>query len=230
MCSEKKLAALRAELNKQDLDGFIIPRSDEHQGEYVPPSAERLAWLTGFTGSAGMAVVLMETAAVFVDGRYTLQVRDQVDSSLYVARHITEEPLAGWLKEVLPQGARLAFDPWLHTPDQVERLRKGAEAAGGELVAAEKNPVDAVWVDRPEPPKALVRSHPLEYAGRPSADKCREIGAALDKDGIEAAFLSAPDSIAWLLNVRGGDVAHTPLPLSFALVHRDAAGSERRRN
>ncbi len=221
MSAAGRLSALRAELKDRGWDGFLVPRSDEHQGEYVPPSAERLAWLTGFTGSAGMAAVLTDTAAIFVDGRYTLQVRDQVDTDLFTARHITDEPLADWLKEVLSKGARLAFDPWLHTPKQVARLRRWTEAAGGELVAAEDNPLDAVWEDRPAPPQAPVRDHPLEYAGRESRDKRQDLAAGLKDKGIETAFISAPDSIAWLLNVRGGDVAHTPLPLSFALLHDD---------
>jgi Xaa-Pro aminopeptidase len=221
MSAAERLSALRAELDRQGWDGFLVPRSDEHQGEYVPPSAERLAWLTGFTGSAGLAAVLRDAAAIFVDGRYTLQVRDQVDSDLYDPRHVTDEPLSDWLRKALPKGARLAFDPWLHTPAQVARLRRWTEAAGGELVAADSNPLDAVWQDRPAPPRAPVREHPMEYAGRSSRDKRQDLAAKLKDKGIEVAFLSAPDSIAWLLNVRGGDVPHTPLPLSFALFHDD---------
>jgi Xaa-Pro aminopeptidase len=221
MSSADRLSALRREFEKRGWDGFLVPRSDEHQGEYVPPGAERLAWLTGFTGSAGQAAVLLDKAAIFVDGRYTLQVRNQVDTALFAPRHATDEPLSDWLSETLPKGARLAFDPWLHTPRQVERLRRWTEAAGGELVATDGNPLDAVWQDQPAPPRAPVCDHPLEYAGRGSAEKRQDVAAEMKKKGIEVAFLSAPDSIAWLLNVRGGDVPHTPLPLSFALLHDD---------
>ncbi len=147
-------------------NGFLIPRSDEHQGEYVPPHAERLRWLTGFNGSAGMAVVMKDKAAIFVDGRYTLQVRGQVDLDTFEAKHLMDEPPARWIEENLPKGAKLAYDPWLHTIDAVARLRKAAEAAGGTLVPVDTNPLDAVWDDQPEPPVAKIRPHPIEYAGR----------------------------------------------------------------
>ncbi len=216
-----RLAALRAELAQCGVDGFLVPRGDEHQGEYVPPSAERLAWLTGFKGSAGMACVLSETAAIFVDGRYTLQVRQEVDEALFTPRHISEEPLADWLKEHLRPGQRLAYDPWLHTEDQVRRLEKTLDGLGASLEALEENPLDAAWRDRPAPPKAEIQLHDLALAGRSSAEKREELGGELDKAGVAAAVLTLPDSIAWLLNVRGGDVSHSPLPLSFALLHAD---------
>jgi Xaa-Pro aminopeptidase len=218
-----RIGRLRAELARAQVEGFLVPRADEHQGEYVPASGQRLAWLTGFTGSAGLAVVLMERAAAFVDGRYTLQAQDQIDAGLYALRHLTEQPATEWIAANLPRGARLGYDPWLHTPGEVERYRAAAERAGGSMVALSANPIDAVWTDRPPAPLAPVVPHDLRFAGKSADDKRRDIAAALAKDAIDAAVLTAPDSIAWLLNIRGGDVPHTPLPLSFAIVHRDAS-------
>ena len=217
--SASRLEALREELRRLGVDGFLVPRSDEHQGEYVPPRAERLAWLTGFTGSAGLAAVLADRAAIFVDGRYTLQVKDQVDTALYEPRHLIEQPASSWIEEHLPAGGKFGYDPWLHTRDQIERLGKAAEKAGGSLVALDGNPLDAVWPDQPPPPLAPVLAHEAGFAGRSLTEKLDEVGAAIAKSGAEACVLSLPDSIAWLLNVRGADVSHTPLPLSFAIVH-----------
>ena len=216
-----RLAALREEFQKRGLDGLIVPHADEHQGEYMPARAKRLAWLTGFSGSAGLAVVLKDAAAVFVDGRYTLQVRNQVDESLYVIRHLTEEPATGWIAETLPTGARLGYDPWLHTKRDVERWRSACEKAGATLVACEDNPIDAVWTDQPPPPVSPVVPHAIEFTGRDSADKRRDLAQVLAKGGLDAVVLTASESIAWLLNIRGGDVPRTPLPLSFAIVHAD---------
>ena len=218
-----RLAALRAELKRHGLAGVLVPRADEHQGESVPPHAERLAWLTGFTGSAGLAVVLADAAAIWVDGRYTLQVRDQTPAELFEPHHVTQSPPTDWLAKRLRPGDRLGYDPWLHTIEGVERLRAACARAGAELVACPANPVDAVWVDRPGPPLAPVVPHDVTYAGRDAADKRREIARALQEARVDAVVLTAPDSIAWLLNVRGGDVRYTPLPLAFALVHADAA-------
>lgn len=217
-----RLAALRAELVRRDLDGFLVPRADEHQGEYIAPHAMRLTWLTGFTGSAGLAVVLADRAAIFVDGRYTLQVEAEVDTAAFTVRHLVDQPVTTWIAETLPAGARLGYDPWLHSLDGVERLRKACARAGAHLVACDGNPLDAVWCDQPLPPLAPVVPHSIAYAGRTSEDKRRELAAGLVHDRIAAAVLTAPDAIAWLLNVRGGDVAYTPLPLSFALLHADA--------
>src|SRR5512138_16218 len=217
----ERLAALRGELVRRGVDGFLVPRGDEHQGEYVPAAAERLAWLTGFKGSAGFACVLLDEAAIFIDGRYTLQVVQEVDTALFTPRHVTDEPLAPWLEARLKPGQRLAYDPWLHTEEQVRRLEKTVTALGASLFALDGNPIDAVWADRPAPPKAKIRPHDLALAGRGSAEKREELGAQLAKAGVAAAVLTLPDSIAWLLNVRGGDVAHSPLPLSFALLHAD---------
>jgi Xaa-Pro aminopeptidase len=220
--SADRLSLLRAELVRRDLSGFVVPRADEHQGEYVPPRAQRLAWLTGFTGSAGVAVVLAGRAAIFVDGRYTLQVASEVDTGRFEVRHLVETPPPRWVGEAMAAGDRLGFDPWLHTLDQVESLRLACERAGAELVACPDNPVDAVWRDQPGPPLAPIVAHPLRFAGRSSAEKRIDVADALKADKVDAAFLSAPDSIAWLLNVRGGDVDYTPLPLAFALIHADA--------
>jgi len=219
--SAGRLAALRNELMRRGVAGFLVPRADEHQGEYVPPRAERLAWLTGFTGSAGVAVVLAEKAAVFVDGRYTLQVRTQVDTRLFEPCHSAELPAEQWIAANLPKGGVLGYDPWLHTLDGVARLKEAVEKAGGSLEALADNPLDAVWSDQPAPPIAPVVPHDLAHAGKPAADKRQELAAKLAADGIDAAVLSLPDSIAWLLNIRGADVPHTPLPLSFATLRQD---------
>ena len=223
-----RLAALRAVMKRRGLTGFVVPRSDEHQGEYVPPCAERLAWLTGFSGSAGLAIALADRAAVFVDGRYTLQVAAQVDGSLYELRHVTNEPPEQWLAGALKRGDKLGLDPWLHTPVAVERLEAVCRKAGAELVRAE-NAVDAAWTDRPPPPTAPIVPHDLAFAGRDSASKRDEIANALAADRVDAVVLTLPESIAWLLNVRGGDVAHSPLPLSFAILKADGAGRAVRR-
>ncbi len=216
-----RAAKLRAELKRRGLDGFLIPRADEHQGEYVPPHAERLRWLTGFNGSAGLAIVLMDKAAIFIDGRYTLQVRAQVDIDTFVPQHLIEEPPSRWIEENLPKGARLAYDPWLHTIDAVARLRKAAEKAGGQLVPVDANPLDTIWLDQPDPPTAKVVPHPLAHAGEPAAEKIKRLASELMSTDADAAMLTMPDSIAWLFNIRGADVPHTPLPLSFALLHED---------
>jgi Xaa-Pro aminopeptidase len=217
-----RLAALRAELAARGLDGFLVPRADEFQGEYVPKRAERLAWLTGFTGSAGMAVVLMEKAAVFVDGRYTLQVRNQTDTSLFETLDIMNEGPANWIEANLPKGARLGYDPWLHTQGAVERLKQAAERAGAQLVALESNPLDAAWPDQPEPPRARAVPHAIELAGETSGSKRTRLAEDLKKRSADAAILTLPDSVCWLLNIRGADVPHTPFALAFAILNADA--------
>ena len=216
-----RLAALRGELERRGLDGLIVPHADEHQGEYMPARAKRLSWLTGFTGSAGLAVILKDTSAVFVDGRYTLQVRDQVEEGLYIIRHLTEEPAGEWIAETLPEGARLGYDPWLHTKRDVEHWRRACEKAGGTLVACNDNPIDIVWTNQPPPPVAPVVPHEIAFTGRTSADKRRDLAQTLAKGSLDAVVLTASESIAWLLNIRGGDVPRTPLPLSFAIVGAD---------
>lgn len=212
-----RLAALRAELKRRNLDGFVVPRADEHQNEYVPPSAERLQWLTGFTGSAGTAVVLAEEAAIFVDGRYTLQVREQVDAQAFAPHDLVAEPPSAWLGRAARAGQRIGYDPWLHTPGQVAALRKAVDGAGALLVPVETNPVDSVWDDRPGQPLAPAFLHPVRLAGEAAEKKLARIAAKLTCDALA---VSDPHAAAWAFNIRGGDVAHTPLPLCRALVPR----------
>src|SRR6266478_2472295 len=219
----ERLARLRKELRSRGLDGFIVPRADEHQGEYVPPRGQRLAWLTGFTGSAGLAIVLRDRAALFVDGRYTLQAAAQVDAGLFEIRHLIEEPPARWIGTALKAGTVLAYDPWLHTPHEVERFRAAAEKAGAVLRAVSDNPLDRVWPGRPAAPIAPVVPHPERFAGESAQSKRTRLGHALAEEGATAVVLTMPESIAWLLNIRGGDVPHTPLPLSFAILRQDGS-------
>lgn len=217
-----RIDALRAEIARRKLDGFVLPRGDEHQGEYVSPRAERLAWLTGFTGSAGATIVLADKAAMFVDGRYTLQVKTQVDGTLFEYRHLVDEPPHEWLQRNAGKGGRIGYDPWLHSGDSAERLRQACAKAGAELVALGENPVDAVWKDQPPPPVSPAIPHPVDFAGRSMHEKRADLVKKLKEEGLDAAVISAPDSLAWLLNIRGGDVPHTPLALGFAVVRADA--------
>jgi len=221
----ERLARLRTELAARHLDGFIVPRGDEHQGEYVPPRGQRLAWLTGFSGSAGLAIVLRDRAALFVDGRYTLQAAAQVDTDSFEIHHLIEEPPAQWITSVLRKGEVLAYDPWLHTPHEVERFRSAAEKAGASLRGIAENPLDRVWAGQPAAPIAPVVPQPELFAGESAAAKRTRLGRALQEDGVAAVVLTMPESIAWLLNIRGGDVPHTPLPLSFAILRQDGSVS-----
>ena len=218
-----RLAALRGELGRCGLDGFVVPRADEHQGEFVAPRAERLAWLTGFTGSAGLAVVLADRAAIFVDGRYTLQVRQQVDVSLFETHHLIEQPATDWIATNLGEGRRLAFDPWLHTEDQVGRYLGACRQAKGDLVGVDDNPLDTVWLTQPPRPLAPTVPHEIRFAGVASSLKRGTVAERLGEDSVDAAVLSAPDSIAWLVNMRGGDIPNTPVALCFAVVDRTGA-------
>lgn len=219
--SRVRLDRLRSELAAQDLDGFIVPHADEHQGEYLPLRAERLAWLTGFNGSAGTAIVLPRHAAIFVDGRYTLQVREQADEQLFKPHHLIEEPPADWLAAKIASGNRIGYDPWLHTVAELDRYRKAVERAGARLVSVENNPIDAIWDDQPPPPLSPVVVHDIKFSGETTSSKRTRIGQAISAKRADVAVLTAPDSIAWLLNVRGADVPQTPLPLSFALIWAD---------
>jgi Xaa-Pro aminopeptidase len=218
---EARLQALREQLKADRLDGFVVPLTDEHMSEYVGSYAQRLAWLTGFQGSAGSAVVLPEEAAIFVDGRYTLQVRDQVDGRHWSYQSVLETSVADWLKAHAPDGGRIGYDPWLHTKDWVTKAREALAAKGAELVPVRRNPIDAVWADKPEPSKARLAVHSDEHAGKSSAAKRQEMADWLRAQKADAAVLSALDSIAWTFNVRGQDVEHTPVALSFALVNDD---------
>jgi Xaa-Pro aminopeptidase len=216
-----RLAAFREELARRKLGGFLVPRADQQQNEYVPPSEERLAWLTGFTGSAGMAIVLTHEAALFVDGRYTLQAAKQVDTKAWSVESLIEPPPESWLASHLAAGDRLGFDPWLHTSAAAERLLAACAKAGAELVAVETNPVDSVWTERPPPPLGPVAIHGKSFAGEAETDKLARIREEIKKLGVDALVLSDSHVVAWTFNIRGADVSHTPLPLSYALVPKD---------
>ncbi len=216
-----RLAALREQLKANSLDGFVVPLTDEHMSEYVGSYAQRLAWLTGFQGSAGSAVVLPEEAAIFVDGRYTLQVRSQVSADQWSYQSVPETSATEWLKEHAPQGGRIGYDPWLHTRDWVTRAKEALASRGAELIAVARNPIDDVWTDRPEASKAHLVVQPDEYAGKGAPEKRTEIADWLTQHHADAAVLSALDSIAWAFNIRGQDVTHTPVALAYALVHAD---------
>lgn len=220
---DARLAALRAELKRRRLDGFIVPISDEHMSEYVGDYAQRLKWLTGFGGSAGFAAVTLTDGAIFVDGRYSLQVREEVDGRLFAYKAIPADSLADWLAAVCKPGACIAYDPWLHTLAWVEALAAALEPSGIALLAAESNPIDAVWADRPAPSAAPALVYPDALAGRSSADKRAAVAEWLARHGHDAVVISALDAIAWLLNIRGSDVPHTPVVLAYAIVHKDGS-------
>lgn len=216
-----RLSALREQLKRDRLDGFVVPLTDEHMSEYVGAYAQRLAWLTGFQGSAGSAVVLSSEAAIFTDGRYTLQVRQQVSADQWDYVSVPGTSMAGWLGEHAPDGGRIGYDPWLHTRSWVEEARKALAEKGAELVAVDTNPVDAVWPDRPAPSDATLAVQDDAAAGRTSAAKRAEIAEWLSARKADAVVLSALDSIAWVFNVRGNDVSHTPVALAYAIVNAD---------
>src|SRR5271156_1962324 len=216
-----RLAALRAELKQRGLDGFIVPRADRYQNEYVPPGAERLAWLTGFTGSAGVAIVLADRAVIFVDGRYLVQVRDEIDASAFTVEHLVEHPPAQWIEENLPAGAQLGYSPWLHTVDGAERLAKACIEAGGSLVAVEENPIDVIWNARPEPPLGPVVLHDLRYAGEDATSKIARLRGEMLDQSADTLMVSDPHAVSWLFNIRGSDIPHTPVVLAFATVPKE---------
>jgi Xaa-Pro aminopeptidase len=216
-----RLSAFREELARRKLTGFVIPRADQQQNEYVAPSEERLAWLTGFTGSAGMAVVLTQAAAVFVDGRYTLQAAKQVDGKAWNIEPLADPPPESWLAKHLAAGDRLGFDPWLHTSAAAERLAAACTKAGAELVAVDSNPLDSVWAERPAPPLGPVAIHGTQFSGEAEKEKIQRIQQEIVRLGVDALVLSDSHAVAWTFNIRGADVSHTPLPLSYALVPKD---------
>ncbi|WP_097092920.1 aminopeptidase P family protein [Novosphingobium sp. Chol11] len=219
---EDRLKALREQLVRERLDGFVVPLTDEHMSEYVGEYAQRLAWLTGFQGSAGSAVVLPEEAAIFVDGRYTLQVREQVDAAYWQFESVPQTSVAAWLGVHAPQGGRIGYDPWLHTRAWVKAASEALAERGAELVAVETNPVDAVWPDRPAPSDARLVVHEDRYAGQSAAEKRQAMGDWLTEKKADGVVLSALDSIAWTFNIRGKDVSRTPVALAYAIVHDDA--------
>jgi len=218
-----RVALLRQWLKENGLDGFVVPRADEYQGEYVPPRSNRLRWLTGFSGSAGVAIVLARSAYIFVDGRYTLQVRDEVDLDIFTVESLIDNPPSVWIKESLPKGARLGIDPWLHTMGEVKALTAAAEKVGAVLVPLARNPIDAIWEDQPDAPLAPVEIHPEAFAGELAKDKLKRLAAAIESDGATHAILTDPSSLAWAFNIRGGDVPHTPLALGFAILAADGS-------
>jgi Xaa-Pro aminopeptidase len=220
-----RVAALRAELSRRGLDGFVLPRADRQQNETVPPSEERLKWLTGFSGSAGATIVLADRAALFVDGRYTLQARDQVDRSIFAIEHLIDSPPHVWLENNLKPGAKLGYDPWLHTVAGAEKLAKATDAAGAQLVATEPNPIDGIWTDRPPPPLGPLVLHDLRFAGESAAAKLARVEAEIAKAKADALVVSDAQAVAWAFNIRGSDVAHTPLPLAFAVLPQDGRPS-----
>ncbi len=220
----KHLPLIRRAMAAQGLDGFLVPHEDEHQNEYLPDANDRLAWATGFTGSAGAAVILKDKAAVFVDGRYTLQVRDQVDQSLFEVRDLVDGGVPAYLEAAAGKGQTIGFDPRLHSPEALERLKAAVAKAGAELKPVAANPLDQAWgADRPAQPRAPVVPHPLEYAGEDSASKRARVGKAIADAGGDAAVITAPASIAWLFNIRGGDVIRSPLPLGQAVLSADGS-------
>ncbi|MBB4100537.1 aminopeptidase P family protein [Sphingomonas kyeonggiensis] len=216
-----RLKALREQLKRDRLDGFVVPLTDEHMSEYVGAYAQRLAWLTGFQGSAGTAVVLPEAAAIFTDGRYTIQVRQQVSADHWEYVGVPATSVSSWLGVHAPDGGRIGYDPWLHTRAWVEEARKALAEKGAELVAVNTNPIDAVWPDKPQPSDATLAVQSDDLAGKSSPAKRAEIADWLAERKADAVVLSALDSIAWAFNIRGTDVSHTPVALAYAVVNAD---------
>ena len=216
--AKSRVALLRAELKKHNLDGFWVPHTDEHQSEYLPPHAERLYWLTGFSGSAGAAIVLKTTAAVFTDGRYTIQVAEQVDARIFKIQHLIEQPPLKWLEKNLKKGQRLGFDPQLHSQVSAGQLKQVCDRLGARLIAVKSNLIDAIWSDQPARPCGKTVPHPLKYAGEPAAKKLARISSSLRELGQDAVIITLADSLCWAFNIRGNDVAHTPVVLAHAII------------
>jgi Xaa-Pro aminopeptidase len=218
---EARLHALREQMQKDGLDGFVVPICDEHMSEYVGEYAQRLAWLTGFGGSAGSAIVLKDKAAMFIDGRYVVQVRDQVDGNLYEYVNIADQKPHEWLAANAPKGGKIGFDAWLHTRDWAETARKALKKSGAELAEVANNPIDAVWEDQPPRSPEKLAVHPDQYAGKSARDKRADVAAWLKDNDYDATVIAALDSVAWFFNVRGKDIANTPVPLAYAIVRAD---------
>ncbi len=218
-----RIADLRARFEALGIDGLVVPRADQFQGEYVPACAERLNWLTGFSGSAGSAVILKSTAAIFVDGRYTLQVREQIDLDLITPLQVPNESPQAWVTDNIPKGGKLGFDPWLLTIRDAKRFDEACRKAGAELVTLDANPIDAVWTDRPRAPANPIVQQPLQFAGVSAADKLRAVANGLKERKAKACVLTQTDAVAWVFNIRGNDIPHTPAVLAFSIVHEDAS-------
>lgn len=219
----ERVEALRARFDALGIDGFLVTRADEYQGEYVPACAERLSWLTGFTGSAGQALITTAKAVVFVDGRYVTQLAEQVDPAVFSPGDLVGEPPHKWIVKHAHKGFRLGIDPWLHTSQEVERLEKALAELDGALVVLGANPLDAIWTDRPAEPLGPVVIQPIEYSGVLAKDKIARIAADLSDKQIDAALITDPSSIAWIFNIRGSDVPHTPHPLARAIIKSDGS-------
>ena len=214
-----RVKALRALMAESKLDAVLVPRADSHQGEYVPPSAERLQWLTGFSGSAGIAVVTKKAAVLFTDGRYTVQAGAETDTGVFEISMLPRAKLFEWLLSALGKGQTIGFDPWNHTAGEIGRLKSALATKKIKLKPLAKNPIDAIWgKERPKPPANPVITQPPDLSGRPASEKIAEFQARLKSDGQHAAVLTLPDSICWLFNIRGSDVAHNPVVLAFAIV------------
>ncbi|WP_127522904.1 aminopeptidase P family protein [Mesorhizobium sp. Z1-4] len=220
-----RVTLLREKLAELDLDGFLIPRADEHQGEYVAPRSERLQWMTGFTGSAGAALILRSSAHLFVDGRYTLQARQQSDPATFTVEDLVAAPPSKWLAENTAKGWKIGIDPWLHTISETRALRQALEGKGGSLAVLDANPVDLIWEDQPQPPLGAVTVHPLAFSGEEAAAKLARINAAVSDAGARYVVLTDPASLAWAFNIRGSDIAHTPVPLGFAILDTNGRAS-----
>ena len=214
----ERVKLLRKSFDDLGIDGFLIPRSDRFQGEYVPDSEARLAWLTGFTGSAGIALVLRDEALVFVDGRYKTQVRQQVDTSVFTPQDLIRTPPGKWLEDHAAKGLRIGIDPWLHTVTEIRTLEKAAAGAGAGIVRLDANPIDRIWPDRPAEPKGTIAVQPEAFAGRSAKEKLQTVYAALKEADADCCLVTDPSSVAWIFNIRGNDVPHTPHPLAFSIV------------
>ncbi len=220
MTHKSRVASLRQRLKKLKLTGLIVPRQDEFQGEYVAAYAERLRWLTGFAGSWGMAILTLNKGAIFVDGRYTIQVRQQVDTRLFTPHHLIDDPPVAWISNNLKKGDALGFDPWLLTADQAERFTAACAKVGAKMVPVTPNPIDTIWEDQPKRPTASLSVQPLQFAGQSVAEKLAMISKLLGKAGADATVLTQPDSVAWVLNIRGHDVPYTPVVLAYAILRK----------